>query len=86
MARISKERDEERQQHKQLEDDIGKTCSDIIDIKVFAEEAPTEKVVKLSLTINDSKNNMENMKFEYQMYITELQTRLQPTTPSEVWE
>ena len=52
-----------------------KTCSEVPNIKVRAEEAQRDKVAKLSLTFKESKNKIEKFTFENVVQITELQLR-----------
>ena len=84
LYQFIKERDGAHQQQKLLEEAIIKTCSEIPDIKVCEEETLGEKVAKLDLTIRDSRNKFAEMKFEYEVTITELQMRLQPFTLLEL--
>lgn len=53
LKQVAKEREEARKQQEQLDKAIAKTCSMVPDVKVYEDEAPTEKVTKLTLAIKD---------------------------------
>lgn len=55
-------------------------------MKVGGEEPLAEKVMKLTLSIKESKNTLAKIMFKYEVQISELQIRLQLDTPLEVQE
>lgn len=61
-------------------------CQEVLDTEVWEEEPVEDKLTKLGLVVKRYKNIIAKVKFSYEMKITELQMKLQPTTPQEVWE
>jgi len=59
-----------------LEKVIIDTWSTVPYMNVREEDPPAEKVVKLNLAINESKNTLAKIKFKYEVHIFELQIRV----------
>lgn len=73
--------------HRQeLEDTITQTYNELWDLLIQMEVASKEKLHKLAATVKESKAEVERVKFEMQIQVPDLQMKLQPTTPPEVWE
>lgn len=60
------------------------TCKGIIDLDVHEEDPVGDKVVKLDLAVNKKNDTISTVQFKYELQISELQMKLQPTTLQEV--
>jgi len=84
--KVVQDHDEVVVHSQQLEEAITKVWSELPELQIPTKVASVEKLQKLAATIKESKVEVGKVRFKLQMYITELQMRLQPTTPLEFYE
>ena len=70
----------------QLEATITNPCSELPELKIWAEETSVEKIHKLATAVKESKDEISRVRFKLQLHISKLQLNLQPTSPPEVRE
>lgn len=70
----------------QLEVVIAEACSDILELWIPARMAPMEKIQKLAVVVKELKEEIDKVRFELQLQISEHRLKYHPTTPPEVRE
>lgn len=63
---------------------VKATCREVPEMDVREEEPVEDKVTKLGLAIKESKKMIVDVHFKYELKISELQLKLQPSTPPQV--
>lgn len=56
------------------------------ELHISEDAQPEAKIKKLAASVCEAKVEVGRVQFELNMKIIKLQLKLQPTTPSEVWE
>jgi len=61
-------------------------CSELPQLQILAEVTSVEKIQKLASLVKEWKEEIGKVCFNIQLKISEIQLKMQPTTPSEVKE